>query len=138
MDPHLPTTAIGLAGLIVVTLAGLIKFGWEQRGQTKTLTGIHEQTHNKHETNLRDDLDDVIKDLREGLDMLRDIQTRMFALEGAMSGMRFELHEERDRAISADKQLSVELAAERERAIVADNDLRRHIETVHGRLDSDK
>jgi len=115
---ELPTTIIGLAGLVILVVVpvagGLMRLRLQQSVTSQQLREVHEQTVNDHQqkSNLRDDID-LIRDI------VRDIQDRQIAQSRDITGMRAditgvraditgvsqELHDERQRSIETDRQL---------------------------------
>lgn len=115
---ELPTTIIGLAGLVILVVVpvvgGLMRLRLQQSIASQQLREVHEQTVNDHaqKSNLRDDID-LIRDI------VRDIQDRQIAQSRDITGMRAditgvraditgvsqELHDERQRSIETDQQL---------------------------------
>ncbi|ACE79958.1 hypothetical protein Pukovnik_32 [Mycobacterium phage Pukovnik] len=86
---------IALAILAAFSFAGVIApvLLSNHRKQSKTLGTIREQVQNSHGTNLRDDIDEIHRMVREGLhDIRRDI-----------GGLREELRTERIERIEGDK-----------------------------------
>lgn len=55
----LPHDPFGFASLVTLVLSGWGAVLFQGRRQGRRLNDVHEQVHNKHETNLRDDLDDI-------------------------------------------------------------------------------
>lgn len=83
--------AFSFAGVVAPVLIN------NHRRYAKTLGDIKEQVANSHETNLRDDIDDLAWTVREGfVEVRRDI-----------GGLREELHTERIERIEGDKLRAV-------------------------------
>ena len=59
MIDALPHDAIGLAGLAVIVSGPIITLLLQQRKQGRRIDDVHGQVHNNHDTNLRDDIDDI-------------------------------------------------------------------------------
>lgn len=84
-----PTTVIGLAGLLIVTVGGWVKSWIEGKRHGDDIRKIRDQVQNGHaETNLRDDLDSLKSMLTE---QTKDIR----GLRQDIGGLRGELREER-------------------------------------------
>ncbi|AER47587.1 hypothetical protein DS6A_33 [Mycobacterium phage DS6A] len=110
IDVQLPTTVVGLLGLVVLGAIALL---------TKvvvTLNDVHRSTVNSHGTDLRHDVDKV-------LELASDIQTMV-------RGVRAEVHDEAQRRAATDDRLLAELDAERVRSIEADAVLRRDLDAL--------
>lgn len=127
---ELPTTIIGLASLVIVTVGGLIHLRWQQRTTSQQISEVHRQVRNDHpeSPNLRDDMDDIRAIVRDIQDHTIGQGRDLTAIRVDVSGVRHELHDEIDRSKSADKQIANELRDERRRSIIADTDLARRVD----------
>nr|WP_165964933.1 DUF2746 domain-containing protein [Mycobacterium eburneum] len=110
-----PTTYIGLAAVVVVTVGGWVKAWIDGRAhghqaiKTRSDVGamreelgeVREQVKNSHETNLRDDLDSLRVEMRAGFDEMR---TAHKETRRDIGGIREELRDERRERIEGDRR----------------------------------
>nr|WP_318276522.1 DUF2746 domain-containing protein [Mycobacterium eburneum] len=89
-----PTTMIGLAGLLIVTVGGWVKALIDGQRHGRALGQVRDQVKNGHSTPLRADLDDFRDEVRAAFkDVRRDI-----------GGIREELRDERRERIEGDRR----------------------------------
>lgn len=113
----LPTTTIGLAALVVAMLGSNLHL-WLQyrfRGQplaesVEAMRGrvdeVHEQVSNKHDSNLRDDVDAIMAIVASNQARTIAIERDITGLRGDMSGVRYALTAETQRSITVDADLA--------------------------------
>lgn len=102
MDPTVQTALVTTGGTVTVALIGVLVE--VLRRQYKRLGEVREHVANDHTTNLRDDLDQVIRGLSDVKALLRD-QGR------DISGLREEIRHERTERLDVERRLDQHLIA---------------------------
>ncbi|MEU8133228.1 DUF2746 domain-containing protein [Streptodolium elevatio] len=102
MDPNVQVALVSAGGMIAVALVGVVvEF---LRRQSSTLGEVREQVSNTHSTNLRDDVDRVLR----GLDQVLEGQ----AEHGReIAGLRAEIRHERAERLAVAERLDDHMAS---------------------------
>lgn len=90
-----PTTLIGLAGLLVVTIGGWGKAWIDGKRHGKAIRQVRDQVQNGHETYLRDDLDEMGGRLDRLIDGMGELRGDVRGIRQDIGGLRGELRDER-------------------------------------------
>lgn len=90
---------ISLCGLLTVVLPVVIT----QRRQGRQLGEIRDHVSNDHDTNLRDDIDDLMAAVKRAIDGVSDLKADVRDVKQDIGGLREELRTERIERIEGDK-----------------------------------
>jgi hypothetical protein len=90
---------ISLCGVLTVVLP--VWLG--QRKHGRQLGEIRDQVSNDHDTNLRDDIDDLVSAVNRAIERVGDLKTDVSDVKRDIGGLREELRTERVERIEGDR-----------------------------------
>lgn len=100
--PPLAQDGWGLATWVVIAFVVMCFLGIPWTLQHFDLKAIRHQTENSHDTNLRDDIDEIREMVRDGM---ADIRSDISGIRKDIGGLRGELRTEREERIESDARI---------------------------------
>lgn len=100
--PPLAQDGWGLATWVVIAIVVMCLLGILWTLQHVDLKAIRHQTENSHDTNLRDDIDEIREMVRDGM---ADIRGDISGIRKDIGGLRGELRIEREERIESDARI---------------------------------